>query len=141
VLLAHFVPKIYEFTGQAAVDVAGAALLHDAPETYLQDIISSEKDKLYFKLRGEFIPYKLIERKAQEVVFDRFNVPIEYLAYVEPWDKAICANEKLALQPAADLLPISLYMTPIVPWTPEYARKQFLQMFYALNLDPYERKH
>lgn len=67
------------------------ALIHDAPEAYLQDIISPLKHLLG-------ATYKDMEAKMARVIFERFNVPFELLKEVKEYDMMAYEMEKRAFK-------------------------------------------
>lgn len=121
-------------------ELAPAALMHDSAEAYLQDIVETHKGQTYFRIKGEFVPYRNVEHVAEAVIFDRFNIPLDHLAYIDPYDKAIVANEMEALKPADAGRTQKIAGVHIIPWTAAQAKTAFLERFQALNIDPYERR-
>lgn len=57
-----------------------AALLHDASEAFTGDM-----NKVLKEIVGE--PFKKIENKLTEVIFDKYGVSLELLKHVKPYDK------------------------------------------------------
>lgn len=80
VLVTHLAPK----------DLKKAALLHDAAEAYLGDVVKPLKHIISDL-------YTPIEQQFEAVIFERFNVPIDQLEQIKQYDK-------LALEYEADYL-------------------------------------
>ena len=62
------------------------ALLHDASEAYIQDIIKPLKNLL-----GE--SYTSIERKFEEAIFERFAIDIALLPEIKPFERFLYEQE------------------------------------------------
>lgn len=62
-----------------------AGFVHDWSEALFNDIASPVKK--------EFTTYKMHEKRALKVIFDTLNIPMEYLARVDPIDKQIYRDE------------------------------------------------
>jgi 5'-deoxynucleotidase YfbR-like HD superfamily hydrolase len=59
-------------------DIALAALLHDAAEAYIGDMLKPIKELLPL--------FDEIEDKIIKVIFDKFNIDIDYLAAIKEYD-------------------------------------------------------
>mgnify|MGYP002621229423 CR=1 FL=1 len=134
VLLSMIVPTHMALTVEGLtyyeqVNLAKAALLHDAAEAYTGDIPSPIKDMM-----PDFV--EIIEMPLLEAIFERFELSTELLKYITPYDKAICANEAEAL--FRNVLPSELAgVQPIEgliidPLPPLEARRLFYQRFKDL---------
>lgn len=133
VLLARFV--LSRFGPHAAM----AALLHDTPEAYLQDITSPIKPA---------IPgYGGSENMFLLLIYKKLGIPsiihLKNKARVKLFDKQICLDEREALLPKHrpenrwfldedDFFPLGV---KIKKWRPRKAKKMFLKMFYKLRSD------
>lgn len=104
------------------------ALLHDASEAYLTDVIRPLKPYL----QG----YKFREKKVMEAVAKRFDLQGEMPAEVEQADIRICLDERAQnmaptghdWQIKGGPLGIELQF-----WSPEVAERMFLDAYYAIN--------
>lgn len=109
-----------------------AALLHDAAEAYVGDMVRP------LKTQGEMAVFDRTERRIRNVIFTRFlgKYPIA------EWDEIKAADLKLLATEARDLMvwppPREWGALPppqahtILPWTAECAEEQFLMRFTAL---------
>lgn len=104
-----------------------AALMHDASEAYLADVIRPIKARL--------TNYKAIEADLERMIAQRFGLAWPMPPEVKALDERIIADEKAqAMAPA----PIKWTQWQEVPalgvtlqfWTPEVARDEFLKTFY-----------
>lgn len=59
-----------------------AALMHDAPEAYIGDVVKPLKILL-----GD--SYKRIESNFTEIIFNKFKIPLNQLKEIKPYDKQI----------------------------------------------------
>ncbi len=74
-------------------DVARLALMHDASEAYLGDIVAGLKQHLP--------DYQAIESKVMGVIFTKYNIvdSCESLAFVKEWDTRIVIDEAAVFMP------------------------------------------
>jgi uncharacterized protein len=110
-----------------------AALLHDAAEAYLGDMIRP--------LKRCMPEYQTAEARLLAVIFEKFGLPEELPEEVILVDNLILLNEKQEImgeEPApwgiareTALKPLDNVM--IMGWTPLYAEKLFLMMYEELN--------
>lgn len=103
-----------------------AALMHDAAETYLQDIVRPVKKYL--------AGYADIERGLEKVIFTKYGIPYPLPQVVMDYDIAICRDEKDAVMaeapmPWAENEPLGV---EIQCWPPNIAKQMFLMRFREL---------
>lgn len=119
-LMSHAIPQPY----------ALAALMHDAAEAYLQDVVKPIKDNLP--------TYEGIEDRLLETIFQKYGLPYPLPDAVKEYDRRICADEKAqVLAPSVipwgeDLVPLGV---TIQAWPPSIAKSMFLMRFYELTND------
>jgi uncharacterized protein len=70
------------------------ALLHDAAEAYIGDIVTPLKDDM-----PEFIAWDV---KLTAMILTRYDVDPDLMIELLPYDKRICVDEMRALMPATD---------------------------------------
>lgn len=75
----------------APVHLKKAALLHDASEAYLGDVVKPLKNLL-----GK--TYQDIEAMFMAVIFEKFNIDLELLEAVKQYDAEMCEREHMAFQ-------------------------------------------
>lgn len=115
--LSHAVPE----------EFALAALLHDAPEGYIQDVIRPVK--------RELTNYRTIEIGLEKVIFAKFGVPFPIPAVVIEYDNRICADERdqVLAKPkrmwGRELIPLGIALPC---WSPNVAKAKFLERFEEL---------
>jgi hypothetical protein len=104
------------------------ALLHDASEAYLTDVIRPLKPYL--------TGYKFREKKVMQAVAERFRLKGEMPSEVEQADSRICLDER-AQNMAATSHDWSLEGGPLGVflqfWSPAKAEAEFLQRFIELT--------
>ena len=106
-----------------------AALLHDAAEAFIGDVVAPLK---------QLLPeYKIIERRIERVILSRFGLPQTLPASVKQADLIMLATEQRDLMPAHDdnrtLIDGIQPMTDrVVPMPPSVARRAFLARFDQL---------
>lgn len=111
---------------------AAAALLHDANETYIQDIMTPNKRRM------TFLGMRLqdFEQIIQKVIFNKFGVPWEFMELIAAYDSRIFFNEAPVLlsghQATSNANPIP--GVRIAPWTWQEAEQQFLLTAKQLEL-------
>lgn len=112
VLVEHLAPH----------ELKRTALLHDAAEAYIGDIIKPFKILLGDKLN-------IIEQNLEIAIFERFNEPIDNLKLIKQYDFEAYELERLAFQKGK----ISDWTTywrqhleyEVTVWPPDYAIKRF----------------
>lgn len=106
-----------------------AALLHDATEAYIGDMI--RPIKFYMQ------DFKEIEHKIEKVVMKKFGVVFDKQtqAKVKTIDNLMCSAEKRDLHPTKICwfnMPDPSSIPKIEPWGHSYAKGQFMRMFNEL---------
>lgn len=107
-------------------EILVAALLHDASEAYLGDIVSPLKSLLP--------KYKLLEARMMWAIEVALGVQIlKYASTVHELDMIMLKSEKLEMWPDdceewPELSNVRSYLIGIQYWTPEVAEVQFLRM-------------
>lgn len=105
------------------------ALLHDASEAYIGDMIRPVKHA------AEMQPYREVERGIMACVLERYDLPLIEPAIVTQTDRRICMTESAQLKnrPADDLMEAREGYQPlpitIDPWTFGEAKARFLEAF------------
>jgi hypothetical protein len=100
------------------------ALLHDAPEAYIADIIRPLKPSLH--------GYREAEIRVMRAICVRFNLHLDQPAAVKALDRAILMDERdqvMAMPPApwdGDVEPLGAQLEF---WTPSRAKREFLSAF------------
>lgn len=119
------------------LEQALAGLLHDAPETYVGDIVSPLKKCLPPQ-------FKEIEKEIEKVIFEKFNITNANHAEIKKADMIALFTEMRDLMKSppskwnnADLYPP--HPDKIIPLSPEEAKKEFLERFYELTKDKSEK--
>lgn len=114
----------------ASPELALTALLHDASEAYLSDVIRPIKPFLK--------EYLEIEARLERAISDRFNTPCPMLDEIKKIDNAMLWTEML--QNMADPPePWSKWLTeaPVVVtlqfWSPDEAAAKYLESFYKFG--------
>jgi hypothetical protein len=104
-----------------------AALLHDAPESFLQDVIRPIKPYL--------TEYKPIEDRLQEMIFIKYGLDPIIPNIVHEHDMRICVDERDQVMDK----PKVMWMEGVEPlgvtiqcWSPSIAKKMFLTRFHEL---------
>ena len=104
-----------------------AALLHDAAEAYLADVVRPVKQHL--------IGYKEAEDRISGVVAQKYDVSYPWPPPIAWADNVLLATERRDLMAAG--LQWELSQKPserqITPWRPQYAERVFLQVFEGLT--------
>jgi hypothetical protein len=116
------------FVNLGEYDLARAALLHDATEAYMGDVV--RPIKLQMPL------YRQVEDRLQMSIFMKFGIDPEMPPEVKEADLRICNDERSALMlprpwsPDIDSLP---YLdVEIKSWFPDRAEKNYVEMFGRL---------
>lgn len=106
-------------------------LLHDASEAYIVDIPRP------LKYAEGMEGYRVLESAFMTAVCERFGLPRRMPETVSWADEALLATEARDLMPQDSVEKWSLNELPldrrIEPWTPRYAKEQFLSRFYSLT--------
>lgn len=107
-----------------------AALLHDASEAYICDLSRPVKHDPLMQ------PYRDAEKRLMSVIERRFNIDCDS-PVIHEIDNRLLFTEKRDLMPTspewgARWGEIQPYPDVIQPWSPDEARRMFLQTFYAL---------
>ena len=104
-----------------------SALMHDASEAYLSDVIRP--------IKAHLTNYKTIEAALERVIAQRFTLPFPLPAEVKALDEAIIADEKSQAvafpkgKPWAQWTPVAPLGVTLQFWTPEKAEYEFLAAF------------
>ena len=108
------------------------ALLHDASEAYLGDVVKPLKIVLH--------DYLKIEKRLERIIMKRFGLPYPILPQVKHVDLDALATERRDLVRPGHVWPHIVGIEPwpetIMPWAPAVAKEQFLSRFYALAKQP-----
>lgn len=111
----------------ASSSVAFEALMHDASETYLSDVIRPIKPFLS--------NYRDIEERLEAAIADRFNLAYPLPDEVKRLDNAILADERdqaMATPPQDWRLPEPPLGVKLQFWSPEKAEREFLAAYSDL---------
>lgn len=108
------------------------ALLHDATEAYLGDVVKPLK---------ELLPeYKAMERRLEKMIFYMHKLPDRLEPEVKAADLTALATEKRDLLyngPVWEALAgIEPWPETVVPWQSPVAKEQFLARYYTLVKQP-----
>lgn len=104
-----------------------SALLHDASEAYLSDVIRP--------IKAHLTNYKTIETELERAIARRFTLPFPLPAEVKALDEAIIADEKAQAvafpkgKPWAQWTPVAPLGVTLQFWSPEKAEFEFLAAF------------
>lgn len=112
----------------ASPSVAFEALMHDASEAYLSDIIRPVKSSLP--------EYRVIEERLESVIAQRFDLVYPMPAEVKRLDNAILADERdqaMVTPPQDWCLPEPPLGVTLQFWSPDKAEFEFLTAFRRLN--------
>lgn len=108
------------------------ALLHDATEAYMGDVVKP--------LKLVLPDYQKIEARLEKVVMQAFGLPHALLPQVKLADLTALATEKRDLlrngPEWVQLIGVKPWPDQITPWAPAVAKEQFLGRFYALTFNP-----
>lgn len=101
------------------------ALLHDAAEAYTGDMVRPLK---------KFLPeYIALQKRVDRHIFRTFGVAEELHSEVKRADNVMLATEMLRFMPDIDVdLPAPASFS-VEGWSPEDARKSFLELFWQLT--------
>ena len=117
----------------ADVELALAALLHDATEAYLGDLPHPLKHRSPL---GE--AFRAAEARLQAAIAARFGVPVETPEPVKEVDRALLATERITLMRPSpngawpELAGVEALEVPIEPWPPERPAAEFLRRLERL---------
>jgi uncharacterized protein len=107
-------------------------LMHDAPETYLGDLIAP------LKYLPEFDFYREAEERAMLVICERFGLDPVEPECVHEIDMAMRATEMRDLKRPLSKIRLkdlpAPYAFKIVPWTPSAARAEFIKEMKACGI-------
>lgn len=114
------------FNDRGEYDLARAALLHDATEAYMGDVVRP--------LKSKFPLYRQVESALQWRIFDKFGLAWEIPAEVKDADLRICNDER------AVLLDNRAWVIDALPplgvqlqcWAPIEAQQEWTDSFYQL---------
>lgn len=101
----------------APLHLKRAALIHDAAEAYLGDVISPLKHILKDV-------YEPLETAMQIAIFERFNEPIEHLALIKKYDMQAYEMEREAYKKGRKSEWVAFWTNngyDLMNWNPEYA--------------------
>lgn len=107
-------------------------LMHDAAEAFLGDVASPLK---------QLLPeYKVIEKRVEDDIADRFGLPRGMDPEVKRADLIALATEKRDLMPVSENWPVPAGyhsvqpdVMPIKPWSPAFARFMFMRRYHELT--------
>lgn len=114
---------VADIVSAAHPDLRLAALLHDASEAYLGDVVTP--------LKALLPNYKEIELRVEQIIAESFGISDMFNPLIKQADMIALATEKRDLMPhsAEDwsyLQGFSPLPLPIVPMAPEQAKRSFL---------------
>lgn len=108
------------------------ALLHDATEAYLGDVVKPLKELL--------LDYKKLERRLERIILTRFGLPTKLEPEVKEADMIALATEKRDLLYDGPIWEATKGIVPwpeiVTPWQPAVAKEQFLRRYYSLVPQP-----
>lgn len=121
---------------QAAVDghpttCVAATLMHDSPEAFVGDVCRPLKRMLS--------NYADIERRAEAVIWGKYDLPTEFGTVVAEIDNAMLIAEKRVMFSRDDVVWQSeantrTLITPFAHWTPAEAQERFLEWATRLGI-------
>lgn len=108
-----------------------AALLHDAAEAYLGDMVKP--------LKVLMPDFSILENKVTDLIAEKFNVDFSDYDLIKLADLTALATEKRDLMPHSDerwayLDHVNALPAKIDPMSPSVAKKSFLATFHALHV-------
>lgn len=115
-----YVSKLFEDT-YLEENFALYGLLHDAAEAYLGDIVSP--------LKRLISDYSVIEKRFQEVIFEKFGLDPELPEIIYEVDRRMLATEAKQLIPIEHKdwkIPFEPYRVVLPCWDPHVAEEEFL---------------
>lgn len=107
-------------------DLARAALLHDATEAYMGDLVRP--------IKLQMPRYQEVEANLQFAIFNRFGLTWDMPLAIKNADLRICNDERLVLMKQREwiidhLEPLGIELRL---WYPDEAKRHFLDSFHAL---------
>lgn len=122
----HSVLMSRNFEEQGQPDLARAALMHDATEAYMGDVVRPIKLQLPL--------YQEIENGLQRTIFARFGLPLDMPLEVKEADLRICNDERAVLMYEREwsidhLAPLGV---DIQHWFPIEAEENWLMSYWGL---------
>lgn len=111
-------------------DLKFLGLMHDATEAYIGDMIRP------LKYYNKF--FQDVEERVWEAIRRKFKITKarKAMQVLKHWDNKICAAEKRDLHPQSEFwfgMPECEEVRPITPWSPRYAKGQFMRRFNDLQ--------
>lgn len=100
-----------------------AALLHDASESFMNDLNSP--------LKALLPGYKRLEKKVEKEIFKRFGLKFPMHPSIKVADTNILQAENYYLRGIDNKL--GPYFKKIVPWTAEKAKREFMKRYIELT--------
>lgn len=110
---------------------AAAALLHDASENIVQDIITPIKRRL----RIDDYDFTEVEEGIQKLIFHKYDIPWEFMDIVSRYDARIYEDEAPVLKPfhePSNLKPLGVLIEEWPNW--RETEQKFYQRFNQLEL-------
>lgn len=101
-------------------------LLHDATEMIYGDLLSQ------LKIMPEFLPFKMLENKAAQVIAKKFKIQYPEHPKVKIIDKYVVKYEKSAFLNGKTIIPKELRPF-LMPEMPETMEKKFLEEYHKLK--------
>lgn len=122
----HCVLLALHFESQNRHDLARAALLHDATEAYMGDLVRPIKLKMDL--------YREVEDNLQRMIFMRFGLPPEMPGEVKDADLRICNDERSVLMVPRTWTIDDLPLLEVILkcWPPVSGEQMWLQTFWML---------
>lgn len=126
----HSVMMADYFDQRGEQDLARVALLHDATEAYMGDLVRPLKMSL------SMVRYREVEAQLQAVIYEKFRLPPEHPLEVKDADLRICNDERVVLMlprpwTIDGLLPLGV---DIQCWSPIQAEQIWADTFWRLFL-------
>lgn len=117
-----YVSRLIECDSPRDYKLQLAGLLHDASEAYLGDMVSPIKS---------YLPtFKVIEDRLQECIFEKYNLDVELMKKIKPYDKYVLKLEYMAFYLNRPEL-IKEYWSPAV--AEFYFQKRFNTLIHKIN--------
>jgi 5'-deoxynucleotidase YfbR-like HD superfamily hydrolase len=112
------------------------ALLHDAPEAYINDIPTPVK--------GLLPQYKQLEDKIWKIIANKYKVSEIMDPLIKEIDRRMLVTEARDLMHCnnewVDEMEMDRYPIPLQVWTPKEAKEEFLKRFRRLRMRAKNRK-
>nr|WP_298411614.1 hypothetical protein [uncultured Halomonas sp.] len=126
VLASHWVPAAHQLT----------ALMHDATEAYVGDIVSP--------LKALIPAFKHIEARFWTAIATRFALPVDMPACIHDIDLILLATERRDLLCDDAIWPhlegVTPLTAPIEPWSMDHAYDQWMTRFEQLNAQRHDTR-